>query len=278
MIYNFLLFITLFIFSGCSNINSPKPQKQELPYWMKNETILSNNLAVGYSIPVFGGVYAQRQNALHDAKEKLSQNIKSTISSNKNEKINLFNNQFSINSIQNIKAVSKLLLNDIKIYDTYINASNELFLLIGLPDAKVKLKKKQIKPFNKKDLKSSTCYNQKILNSINTSSTIYKDKPLWFYSQNLDNAIGIAEKIDENFEMQKKTAILLAKTNLVKKTNSYSLSKRKMLQMLKHNEEAVLLDTKSITKSNQKLNSFHIKDIWINPKTCELYVFICATH
>lgn len=279
MKYFFLTFIALFIFSGCVHVNPPKPLQQESkkPYWVKDETILPNNLAVGFCKPVFGGVYAQRQNALLDAKEKLSHKINAIISSNKTENLNMFHDEVSIDSVQNIKSLSKVVLNNIKVYDTYINSSKELYILIGLADAKVTLEPKITKAFNRKDLEASTCYNKKILKNIDTASKIYNGKPLWFYTQAEDNAIGIAQKVDGNFEMQKKTAIFLAKTNLVKKVKSHSISKIKMMQMLKHNETATILDTKSIHQSKQKLKNILLKDIWMDPKSCELYVLVAKS-
>lgn len=272
-----LSFLTLFMLSGCVNISSPKPsikQEQKKPYWVEEKTILPNNLAVGYCEPVFGGIYAQRENALDDAQEELSYKIKSTISSKKVQNIKLFGKKIATNSVRNIKDFSQIVLNDIKVYDTYINSSGGLYLLVGLSDAKVDLKKKTTIPFNRNRLKSSSCYKQKTLNSINTLSPMYKNRPLWFYSQDFNTAIGIAQKVDSDFEMQKRTAVLLAKTNLVQKVKSYSLSKTKMMQMLKHNEEGIILESDGLHKSTQKLRNIHLKDIWIDPKTCDIYVFV----
>ncbi len=138
----------------------------------------------------------------------------------------------------------------------------------------MKLKDKITQPFNKKKLKYSKCYDKAILNSLDTQSKMYMGKPLWFYSQGLHKSVGIAKKVDNNFEVQKRRAIIIAQSNLMKKTSTYTLSKIRLIQILKHANEAVLIDSKSIQKSMSKIKKTKLNDIWLDPSSCELYVLI----
>lgn len=273
-----LVILIFMLFSGCSSSSKstlkPAAITSVKPQWLENKTLIGNNFAVGFSKPVFGGVQAQRQNALHDAKEKLSHKIKSIVSSKKKQNINIFGENFELDSVQNIEAFNEIILSDIKIYDTYINLSNELYILIGFSNNHIDISVKTLKQFDKTKLQSSQCYNNDILNSIETKSKMYREKPIWFYTQESYESIGIAKKLDDGFYMQKKRAIMVAKSNLIKKTASYSSSKIMLMQMLKHGEEAVILDSYSEHKSFENVKDIKLQDIWLDTKTCEVYVLL----
>ena len=224
----------------------------------------------------------QRQNALFDAKKKISFNIKSVISSESTENINIYDESIAVNSINNIDSFSEVVLNDIKQFDAYINDSNELFLLIGLSSSNIPLESKarNLKKFNNQELMNSGCYDKNILSSITTSSKIYNDKPIWFYEdykERFYSSIGITEKKDENYYAQKSAAILLAKSNLMKKIKSSVSSKMKLMNMLKHNETASLLESSGTYKSSARVKSVNVADIWMDPKSCELYVLVYSS-
>ena len=267
----YFLIFTFIFFTGCIKVTPASTNLK--PSWLENK-LLSNHLVVGYAKPVFGGIYIQRQFAIADAKMKLGENIRTIISAKKEKNLNIFGENVSLNSIENIESFSKIILDDIKIYDSYINKNKELFLLVGLKDAKIRLKTKVVKAFNKKSLESSTCYAKNILSKIITKSTIYQNKPLWFYSQNEHESIGIAQKIDEDFEMQKRKSITLAKINLLKKSSSFVSSKMKLMKILKYDEEGVLLSNHSHQNNKKHIGKIKLKDIWLDTKSCELYVLI----
>ncbi len=277
----YILFAVLF--TAC---NSPKPNlssnEVKKPYWLDENNLLDIRFVVGYAPSTFQGLYMQRQNALFDGRKKLSFNMKSIISSKSIHDVEVYQESISIKSIKNIDAFSQLILSDIKQFDAYMNENNELYLLMGLSGMSMKLESKSryLKAFNKKRLLESKCYDKEVLNSISTSSYIYDEKPLWFYTSDKKDhysSIGIAEKVDEDYEAQKRVALMLAKTDLIKQIKSYSSSKMQMLKILKHDESGVLLDSSSTHKSIAKVKSIKIKDIWMDPKSCELYVLIYST-
>jgi hypothetical protein len=273
----YILYVILSVFlTACI---SPKVKENKKPYWLEENALLNTGLVVGYAPSTFQGMFMQRQNALHDAKKKLSFNIKSIITSKSIENIELYKENISIESIKNIDAFSKLALHDIKQFDAYVDENNNLYVLMGISSAYAKPEDKSndLKFFDKKQLLESKCYKKDILEFISTSSYIYHDKPLWFYELNEKGfhfGIGIAEKIDENYESQKKVALMLAKADLSKQINSYSSSKMKMLEILKSDERGVLLESLSTHKSISKINTIKIKDVWMDPRSCELYILV----
>ena len=141
-------------------------------------------------------------------------------------------------------------------------------------------KVKNIKKFTNKKLINSGCYDKNTLSSIITFAYIYNDKPLWFYEDSKEgfySSIGITEKIDENYEAQKRAAVMLAKSNLMKKIKSNVSSKMKLMNMLKHNETSALLESSGTYKSSARVKSINVKDIWMDPKNCELYVLVYSS-
>ena len=272
----FFYILSALLLSGCI---SPKPEKNPKPYWLKENALLNTSLVVGYAPSTFQGMFMQRENALYDGRKKLSFNIRSIVSSKNIENIVVYQKKISLESIKNTDAFSKVILDDIKQFDAYIDQDNSLYLLMGISSENIKIKYKHedLKLFDKKELLESKCYSRNILDSISTSAYFYKKKPLWFYNPNIDgyhSSIGIAEKTDENYEIQKQTALLLAKSNLSKQIRSKSSSKIHMLEILKDDEVGVLLESSSTHKSSAKIKSFKIKDTWLDPKTCELYILV----
>jgi len=263
-------------FSGCQNKPTPTNQQVGLvkPKWLYSKQLDDKKLAIGYSEPVFGGIYAQRQNALIDARQKLAHKIKTILSSTHTNFIKVYGKKILVEDIKNIDEFSKILLKNTLQYDAYIDNKKNLYLLVGLADINIKLARKKTTTFNKERLLNSKCYDTNILNSINTKAPIYNSKPLWFYSQTSLEAMGIAPKLDNNFSQQKKRAELYAKANFIKKKQSYLASKNSLLQILKHNESVVLTKDISNYKSSGEIKPSRIEDIWIDTNSCELYLLI----
>jgi hypothetical protein len=273
----------LFFFGGCVLSQPSIDTKSDTPSWAKDDAMLGGNLVVGRAMPTFQGMYMQRQNALFDARRKLSFKIRSIISKDKEQSIEVYNDKIKIESIENINEFSKVILSDITQYDAYISDDNELFILIGLSNENVKIKSKSssLVKFDKNRLLNSGCYPKSILETIDTKSDIYKGKPLWFYEKNrpgVYTSIGIAEKIDNDFDAQKSLAITLATTNLVRKIKSHVSSKQKLMKMLKDDEIANLLESSSRYKSNALVKSVELQDIWMDPNSCELYIIVYSTR
>ena len=263
-----------------NKINLLSKQKTEKkPYWTDPKANLGSQVVVGYAKAVFQGMYMQQQNAINDAKIKLSHKINSTISAKTTNKTVLFGKEINTKFVKDIKAFNKLIINDLKQYDAYIDKDGNLYLLMGITDSYKQdlVTKKKLHPYDSKKLTDSKCYDKETLLSIATKAPVYKDKPIWFYqplNSRYYTSIGIAQQNTKTFQKQKEMAILLAKSNMMKKIKSISSSKLKLLEVTKNEESATLYDVSALHKSTAKINSIKVQDIWMDPKTCELYVLI----
>ena len=63
----------------------------------------------------------------------------------------------------------------------------------------------------------------------------------------------------------------------MKKIKSSVSSKMKLMNMLKHNETASLLESSGTYKSSARVKSVNVADIWMDPKSCELYVLVYSS-
>ncbi|MEA1916190.1 MAG: hypothetical protein U9N42_01545 [Campylobacterota bacterium] len=263
---------TLLFFVGCAQ-PSTKNSENLKPYWVENENFFQNSFAVGFSKRSAQGSYMQRQSAWHDASSQLAHKIKSSISSKESLNISLYNTDISTLHVKDIEAFSRVALSDIEQYDAYINENGELYLLVGFADNPLHVERKNLKKFENSKLLSSSCYDKKTLLDIHTSAYMYKDRPIWFYAPK-GGSIGIAPKTTRGFIHQKRVALMLAKMNLVKKERLKTDSKRELMQLIKHDESASVLSSEATHTSSSKLQNRTVQDIWLDPKSCELYMYI----
>jgi len=289
----YIIFITFILFFyGCAtdreeNIkvhhkerkNNIVKKKVDLrPYWMYSNFKLDEMCAIGYAKPVFQGVYMQRQNAFSDAKIEIANKINSRVTSKKSTKVVIFDKEINTKSIEESAAFNRLIIQDLYQKDAYIDKEGGLNLLVcaAKRDKYIKNYKKNLKRYSNNLLLQSKCYNKKQLESMHTKALFYKGKPIWFYEPE-NGTIGIAKQTSSNFEQQKKTAILLAKSNLIKKIRSKNISKLKLLQISSNNKSGLLYDISALQRSNAKIDAIRVEDIWMDPKTCELYVWIYSS-
>jgi hypothetical protein len=254
-------------------------QNNIVPSWVNPNANLGVNLSVGYAKPVFQGMYMQEQNALNDAKIKLSHKISSVISAKNTEKFLVFNQEISVKSIKDIRAFNKIILNDIEQYDAYIDKDKGLYILVGREGLgeNISVSKKKPQRYNKSVLLQSRCYKKEILSAIDTKAPLYKGRPIWFYSPRKKGyyvSIGIAQKNTYDFKKQRDMAILLGKSNMMKKIRSLSSSKLELLEVIRDEESAALYDVWAHHTSSAKVKSVRVEDSWMDPKTCELYVLL----
>ncbi len=214
---------------------------------------------------------------MHDAKDNLSYKINSLITSKSETDLNILNETISLKSVKNIQALSEIALRQTTQYDIYIDEDKNLYILIGLRDQKsLATKKIELYDFDMSELLDSGCYPKETVQDIKTTSYMYKEKPLWFYEPYIKNhhtAIGIAPKLDNNYERQKRGAVLQAKMNLIRDMSSHIKSKQSLMQLLKHDESATVLQESGIHKSRGVIKGVEVKDIWMDPDTCELYIY-----
>ncbi len=255
-------------------------KKVDTPTWMDSDILLGNTIAIGFAKPVFQGAYMQEQNAMNDAKIKLSHKIKSVISAKNTQKFVVYSQEISTKYVKNIEAFNNIVLNDIQQYDAYIDKEGNLYILAGIGPLKRKglvQDKRDLHLFNHEQLLNSHCYKKEQLLKIQTKASLYKGRPLWFYTPQKEGyytSIGIAQKNGNNFKKQRSMAVLLGKSNLMKKIRSQNSSKLQLLEVMRDDESATLYDVWGHNTSSAKVSSIRVEDFWMDPKTCELYAFV----
>lgn len=288
--YKFLSLCIAFAFAflGCTPSLKPKPEQttqEQLPNWVNT---MDPFYAVGSSPVNFQGVYTQHLQAINLAKSDLAHNITSYITSIIEQK----SNNSSSNSYSKSSALSKIFLDQSYQVDAFFDSDRRLYVLVKSSKTKIdKLldqkhsKSQQLqlptlntRTFDQKELMQSRCYSEDTLESITTSSALYQDKPVWFFRPNqngLTGAVGIAEKEEGiSFEEQKQIAQDLAKSSLVKRKSTEIVSEHEVLNILQNDVSGELFETSSIVNSSAEVQESALKDIWLDPKSCELYVWI----
>lgn len=283
---------TALFISACTPSTQPKPEieKENKPEWVKHPENLNPTYAVGVAPVNFQGLYIQRLAAISQAKGDLSQSLSSYISTiYTNEAVD--DKKVSRKSSEQIDALSETFLHDSYQIDGYIDNKRNLYVLIYSPNIsnalgintqkdKYVLNNLNTEPFNKEDIINSRCYSKAILESINTKAALYLNKPVWFFRPNQDGyigSVGIAEKeYHQSFQEQKRIAVSLSKSSLSKRQRTKVRSEHEILKILNGNTSGHLMETSSITRSGSKVKPSKIKDIWLDPKSCELYIWSVA--
>lgn len=266
--------------SSLSSIDVITKKKIDTPIWIDSDVLLGSTMVIGFAKPVFQGAYMQQQNALNDARIKLSHKIKSVISAKTTEKFIVFSQEISTKSVKNIEAFNTLVLNDLQQYDAYIDKEGNLYILAGIGPLKrrgIVQNKRILHVYKQEELLNSHCYKKEQLLKIQTKASLYKGRPLWFYTPQKEGyytSIGIAQKNGNNFEKQRNMAVLLGKSNLMKKIRSQSSSKLQLLEVMRDDESTTLYDVWGHNTSSAKVSSIKVEDFWMDPKTCEFYAFV----
>jgi len=288
--YKLLSLSLAFVFLGCTPSIEPKPEQtthERLPAWI-NTT--DSFYAVGSSPVNFQGVYTQHLQAISLAKSDLAHNLTSYITS----VIEQNSDNISSNSYSKSNALSKILLDQSYQVDAFFDRDKKLYVLVKSSKTKVdkllgkkdstsmdiQLPTLNTKAFEQEELMQSRCYCEDTLKSITTLSELYQNKPIWFFRPNqdgVDGAVGIAEKEEGiGFEEQKQIALDLAKSSLVKRKSTEIVSEHELLSILHYDVSGELFEASSIVNSSSKVEENILKDIWLDPTSCELYVWIIA--
>ncbi len=292
-------FLLIFFLNACEKTPTPPSinntshfHEIKTPYWMQESQKLTPFEAVGMSPVNFQGMHVQRTEAITHAREILAQRIHSYISSVEEKKLKVSGSiiQKSYSSIT--KAITEVLLHNSYQADAYIDEKNTLFVLVRVklsPEIQkilggFKTIKEQHLPslktkyFRIEPLLKRRCYAKSILLQIQTKYPMYHKKPIWFYRPNYDSknitGIGIAEQVSStNFILQKNTAEMLAKLSIVKRVHTFINSYNKFQKIVLHDEVGKIFDWRTETKSADKMDNVAVKDIWMSPVTCELYIW-----
>lgn len=285
--YKFFLLSLAYFFAGCAS--EPKIA-EELPLWVKNPSLTQ---AVGSSKVNFQGVYTQREEALNQAKSELSHNIKTYITSSLNSSSKVDKTEISNKFSDKIVALSEVFLSDAHQVDAYFDSDRKLYILVESSKEKIdkilgstsganfeknRLLALKTREFNADELMQSRCYPKDILQTIQTNSALYQNKPVWFFRPNQDGvlgAVGIAEKEErQTFLEQKSVALALAKSSLIKEQKMQILSEHELLKIVNDGTSGAIFESSAIIKSAADSTPFEQKDIWLDPKSCELYIWI----
>ena len=294
MIRQYAALLIVLLFTGCVSSLPSKPpvvQESQLPYWVSNPQAEGVLRAVGSSPVNFQGMYIQRSEAMAGARDKLSHVIQVYITSVFESSLEAKGDKLTHQSVKNITELSDVLMKESYQVDGFIADDGRLYLLVEISDEiiapLIKMNDAEIArapavinttPFNAAELEQSRCYDVSTLQSIQTVASFYRGKPVWFYRPNQDGVIGsvgIAEKEERSdFQTQKRVAVSLAKSDLAKRMRLQIDSRHQMTEILKHDEVGLLMEKQMSTKSVSKIMHTTLKDIWMNPKSCELYVWI----
>jgi len=278
----------MFLFAGCAP-EVEKKEPQQLPLWLSKHDSFH---AVGSSDVNFQGVYTQRLEAINRAKSDLSHRVESYISSVYQKESKTNKNNISTRIQEKVKSISNIFLKESYQIDAYIDAQRRLYVLVGISKAKVynvfgdktelpsseaTLPILQTRSFDKKELMQSKCYSKNILETIETKSDLYQNMPIWFFRPNqggVIGSIGIAEKErGRSYTKQKSAAFIFAKSDLSKRQKTQISSEYELYKILHDRVSGESFETSSIVRSATKVQQIVQKDIWLDPKSCELYVW-----
>jgi hypothetical protein len=287
--YRAILVIFISIFTGCTPFTEPKPlQSEEFPSWVNNPPPL---YAVGSSGVNFQGIYTQHLEAINKAKGDLAHNIKSYITSEFEMESKSTKDSSSTKVYDKVNAFSEVFLNESYQVDAYIDSKKRLYVLVGSSKERISdllgikaqnssniaLTELKTEPFSKEILMQSRCYSKDILQNIDTESQLYKNKPVWFFRPNYNGvvgSVGIAEKEEGvTFLEQKSAAFALAKSALAKRSQSQIASEHEALKITYNDTSGKIFESSSIIRSEMRLDGIVQRDIWLDPKSCELYVW-----
>jgi len=235
-------------------------------------------------------MHTQRIEALTKARVALSQRISSYITYEYYRKVQIKKNRFNSYNKSIVKNISKLILDNSYQKDAYIDKQNNLYLLVEIKKSSklqeilqddlktnnvtARLKKSK---FDINKLLKSRCYPKDQLLKIDTKYPLYNNKPIWFYRPDIEGiaSIGIAEKdATSTIESQTKTALTIAKASLSKRKHIMINSIYQLSTIFIHKQDIQSDRQSTKTKSKTQLKNIYLKDIWIDPSSCELYVWV----
>jgi len=281
------LLISILTFFGCSTKNGATTHntKENAPAWVRHPETLPPYMAVGIAMPNFQGIYIQHQSALNSAKNELSHTIKTTLTSEYTREIQLNNSHVTSSVHSRIQDISNALVKNSHQVDAYFNDMSILYVLVESKElAKLTAYKSiTIMPLSTRinsneKLLESRCYPKEQLNLLKNDTALFQNKPEWFFRQNIGNvygSVGISEKsASQTYELQYKRALLLAKSSYSQSKQVKVESKYDILNMIKHDTSGHIFETSSVLKSTNKLNNLKVKASWLDPKSCELYIWI----
>ena len=293
------VFFLIFFLNACEKTpttpsinNTSQLHEIKAPYWIQEPQKLTSFEAVGMSPVNFQGMHVQRTEAITHAREILAQRIHSYIGSVEKKKLKVSGSIMQKSYLSITEAITEVLLHNSYQADAYTDKKNNLFVLVRvkfspeiqkiLGDYKT-IKERQLtslrtKHFSIEPLLKKRCYSKSVLLQIQTKSPMYHEKPIWFYRPNYDSknitGIGIAEQVSStNFISQKNTAEMLAKLSIVKRVHTFINSYNKFQKIVLHDKVGKIFDWRTETKSADKVDNVVVKDIWMSPVTCELYIW-----
>lgn len=274
-----LFFLFVFLLAGCNK--SPSVNKSTVPpKWISNP---SQTQSIGSSVPNFQGVYMQHMNAVNMAKSDIAHNVKSQISSMLQNESFVTSNMATNKSKDKIEALSNVIMSHSYQADAHFDDDGKLFVLLEGGWSSVGKKPELLheistRPFDKQELVQSRCYAPAVLESIQTKSSLFQDKPVWFFrpkSISKNGIVGIAEKEEKmSFEQQKRVATALAQAAALKERMLQVKSKNELLKVVDGDVSGQVYESFMMTKSaSTKVDELNIIDIWLDPKSCELYIY-----
>lgn len=284
--YRYFLPLLLFLFVGCADLSTTAAlQKKELPVWVHAP---SANQAVGSSEVNFQGVHTQREEALNIARSQLSQNIESYITSSLKKSSKISANAVSDKMREEISALSRVFLHEARQVDAFFDETSKLYVLVEVPKERIErvlgvsslnaghsAPLEPLEPFDKEALWKSGCYPKAALEDIDTKSRLFQGRPLWFFRPSFGSAVGIAEQQEGmSLSQQKEAALTLAKSSLIKSQKLSVTSQDELLKIAREGMFAQILDTSTLTRSQERIFDIEINDMWLDPKSCELYILV----
>ena len=276
-------FITLFsllLFSACTSKVLHIENESDKPIWLLYPQSIGATRAIGKSRPSFRGMHIQRLNAMTQARAELSHSINTYITSKYSKALESSSLENSLHVKQQIKDNASALVKASYQVDAYVDEDLTLYILVAvdaLKESEIRLHTLESKAFNNEALMKSHCYPQTVLASIKTRSRMYKNRPLWFYRPNDDGlaVMAIAEKREsQSFDEQKSVATLLASSNYSRKKSAMIDSKYESLKLLYNDKKGGYFESSAHTKSSNKVEKLHLKDIWMDENNCDLYVWM----
>ncbi len=280
------------VMAGCAASSAPAPEKKTaraaaLPAWVGAPEAEGVIRAVGSAPRNFQGVYMQRNAAMTDARDRLAHKIRVVISAAYASKFEERGEHLSRETQRKITEISRLLLRQSRQVDGYIDGGGRLYVLAEVPDvvggrpagvSKEGLPDITPEPFDPSALKQSRCYPREVTEKIHTKYGLYLGKPVWFFRPDYrghTGAVGIAEKESgRGFDAQKRAALALARSDLAKRKRLRMDSRHALVRIFKHDLLGSTFEKELKTTSVSKVTETVQEDIWLDPKSCELYVWI----
>jgi hypothetical protein len=283
-----LPFLFAFFIFGCAKVT---PKKTVAPKWVTDPKSLNSFQAVGFSIPNFQGMHLQKMEAIIKARAQLGEKITSFVIIEHDRRIKNSTNYYQEYDHTQATNISKLILANSYQKDAFIDKNGNLYILLEIaytPElqkilgvkikSNVQLPKLKTYSYTQDALLKRRCYSQKILKTIKTKYPLHNGYPIWFFRPNIEGkqgAVGIAEQLeDSSLESQKKVSLILAKTALAKRNQIQINSIYKLSTILIHDEEVLREIRHIVTNSKSNIKDITVKDIWMDPKQCELYTWI----